>query len=71
MSGESGTVHSWVEHEAHYFFRSVDPTISSSLKRKMPVNSDDNDVVNLRQHGYDARVGANEACLVAVDYAFE
>ncbi|KAJ3905928.1 hypothetical protein F5879DRAFT_695949 [Lentinula edodes] len=110
MSGESGTVHSWVEHEAHYFFRSVDPTISSSLKRKMPVNSDDNDVIShtskrsrshssrgegrnrcsslsalscpacdasfdthkdLRQHGYDARVGANEACLVAVDYAFE
>ncbi|KAJ3718684.1 hypothetical protein C8R42DRAFT_697251 [Lentinula raphanica] len=26
---------------------------------------------DLRQHGYDARVGANEACIVAVDYAFE
>ncbi|KAJ3867341.1 hypothetical protein EV359DRAFT_78669 [Lentinula novae-zelandiae] len=26
---------------------------------------------DLRQHGYDARVGANEACFVAVDYAFE
>ncbi|KAJ3771863.1 hypothetical protein FB446DRAFT_80187 [Lentinula raphanica] len=26
---------------------------------------------DLKQHGYDARVGANEACIVAVDYAFE
>lgn len=26
---------------------------------------------DLRQHGYDARAGANEACFVAVDYAFE
>lgn len=26
---------------------------------------------DLRQHGHDARVGANEACFVAVDYAFE
>ncbi|KAJ3993305.1 hypothetical protein F5050DRAFT_1577907 [Lentinula boryana] len=84
-----------------------DPIITS-LKRKMPVNSDDDDVIShtskrsrssrgegrsscsslgalscpacdasfdnrqdLRQHGYDARVGANEACIVAVDYAFE
>ncbi|KIK55245.1 hypothetical protein GYMLUDRAFT_248849 [Collybiopsis luxurians FD-317 M1] len=26
---------------------------------------------DLRQHGHDARAGANEACFVAVDYAFE
>ncbi|KAH7878815.1 uncharacterized protein C8R40DRAFT_1087143 [Lentinula edodes] len=98
------------DFSSHLSTTMSDPTISSSLKRKMPVNSDDNDVIShtskrsrshssrgegrnrcsslsalscpacdasfdthkdLRQHGYDARVGANEACLVAVDYAFE
>lgn len=48
MSGESGTVLSWFEHEVHYFFRLIDPNIASSLKRKMPANSDDNDAVSRR-----------------------
>ncbi|KAJ3893875.1 hypothetical protein GG344DRAFT_74580 [Lentinula edodes] len=98
------------DFSSHLSTTMSDPTISSSLKRKMPVNSDDNDAIShtskrsrshssrgegknhcsslsalscpacdasfdthkdLRQHGYDARVGANEACFVAVDYAFE
>ncbi|KAJ4470205.1 hypothetical protein J3R30DRAFT_1238075 [Lentinula aciculospora] len=99
------------DFSSHLSTTMSDPTIVSSLKRKMSINSYDNDAIShtskrsrsqcsldegrstssaslgalscpacdasfdtrqdLRQHGYDARVGANEACIVAVDYAFE